>query len=111
MSRDEHSRLEHLDRAREQRAQSPIKVTVLSLTFRFEVVSMINADQSDMCNTYSALRSFTRDNSSPQQIKQRGYYMIDSSYTVPSDPNSMRDNGPLRNAEYYIADQADLTLK
>lgn len=33
--------------------------------------------------------------------------MIDSSYTVPSNPNSMRDNGPLRNAEYYVNDQAD----
>ncbi len=65
---------------------------------------MINAEQSQLCNTYSALRPFVRDNSSPQQLRKRGYYMIDSSYTVPSNPNSMRDNGPLRNAEYYVVD-------
>ncbi len=28
--------------------------------------------------------------------------MIDSSYLVASDPNSMRDNGPTRNAQYYF---------
>ena len=37
--------------------------------------------------------------------------MIDSSYTIPSNPNSMRDNGPLRNAEYYITDEADKTMR
>jgi hypothetical protein len=37
--------------------------------------------------------------------------MIDSSYTIPSNPCSMRDNGPLRNAEYYINDAADQTMK
>ena len=33
--------------------------------------------------------------------------MIDSSYTIPSNPNTMRDNGPLRNAEYSFQDEAD----
>eukprot|EP00349_Pseudokeronopsis_sp_Brazil_P004911 CAMPEP_0202958496 /NCGR_PEP_ID=MMETSP1396-20130829/2830_1 /ASSEMBLY_ACC=CAM_ASM_000872 /TAXON_ID= /ORGANISM="Pseudokeronopsis sp., Strain Brazil" /LENGTH=60 /DNA_ID=CAMNT_0049676605 /DNA_START=129 /DNA_END=311 /DNA_ORIENTATION=+ len=60
-----------------------------------------------MCTTHSALRHYIRDNSSPQQQKQRGYYMVDSSYTVPCNPNTMRDNGPLRNAEYYVVDPAD----
>jgi hypothetical protein len=28
--------------------------------------------------------------------------MIDSTYMVASDPNSMRDTGPVRNAEYRV---------
>jgi hypothetical protein len=45
-----------------------------------------------------------RDNSSPQQLKKRGFYMVDSSYTVPSNPNTMRDGGPCRNAVYHLND-------
>lgn len=37
--------------------------------------------------------------------------MIDSSYLVPSDPNSMRDSGPLRNAVYTLVDPADEDLR
>lgn len=37
--------------------------------------------------------------------------MIDSSYTVASNPNTMRDNGPLRNAEYFIDDKADQIMR
>lgn len=33
--------------------------------------------------------------------------MVDSSYTVACNPNSMRDNGPLRNAIYKIRDMAE----
>lgn len=48
-----------------------------------------------------------RDNSSPQQLKKRGFYMVDSSYTIPCNPNSMRDSGPLRNAQYVVHDPAE----
>ena len=37
--------------------------------------------------------------------------MIDSTYTVPSDPNTMRDTGPLRNAEYTTVDHVDEMLR
>ncbi len=33
--------------------------------------------------------------------------MVDSTYTIPSNPNSMRDAGPLRNAEYILTDKAE----
>jgi len=33
--------------------------------------------------------------------------MVDSSYTIPCNPNSMRDHGPLRNAEYIVQDPAE----
>lgn len=34
--------------------------------------------------------------------------MVDSSYTVPCNPNTMRDNGPCRNAIYNLSDKAEL---
>ena len=37
--------------------------------------------------------------------------MIDSTYTVASDPNSMRDTGPVRNARYYIKDPVEESVK
>ena len=37
--------------------------------------------------------------------------MIDSTYTVPSNPNTMRDTGPSRNAEYYIRDEIESVLE
>lgn len=33
--------------------------------------------------------------------------MVDSTYLIPSNPNSMRDSGPLRNAEYVVQDPAE----
>ena len=33
--------------------------------------------------------------------------MLDSTYTVASNPNTMRDTGPLRNAQYTVTDPAD----
>lgn len=33
--------------------------------------------------------------------------MVDSSYTVPSNPNTMRDGGPCRNAVYTVNDEAE----
>lgn len=52
-------------------------------------------------------RTYLRDCGSPQNVKNKLYYMIDSTYTVPSDPNSMRDCGPTRNAEYRLYDPID----
>jgi hypothetical protein len=65
----------------------------------------LNAENSDMCNTYSAIRPYVKDNQPLQSIKSRPYFMVDSTYTVAADPNTMRDNGPLRNAQYYVKDQ------
>ena len=65
---------------------------------------MMNTENSNLCNSYSVVRPMVRDNSSPQQMRKRGFYMVDSTYTVPCNPNSMRDAGPLRNAEYIITD-------
>lgn len=67
----------------------------------------MNTDTSNLCNTYSVVRPMVRDNSSPQQIKKRGFYMVDSSYLIPSNPNSMRDSGPLRNAQYVVVDPVE----
>ena len=39
--------------------------------------------------------------------QKRGYFMVDSTYLVASDPNSMRDTGPLRNAVYSVKDSVD----
>lgn len=68
---------------------------------------MLNAETTQLCNNYSVMRPYVKDNSSPQQLKKRGFYMVDSSYTIPCNPNSMRDHGPLRNAEYVIQDPAE----
>ena len=32
--------------------------------------------------------------------------MVDSTYTVASDPNTMRDSGPTRNSIYFAKDKA-----
>ena len=37
--------------------------------------------------------------------------MLDSTYTVPSNPNTMRDTGPTRNAEYIIRDEIESVLE
>ena len=41
------------------------------------------------------------------KLKHAPYYMLDSTYTIPSNPNTMRDTGPTRNAEYIIRDDID----
>lgn len=40
-------------------------------------------------------------------LKKKGVYMLDSSYLVASNPNSMRDQGPCRNAEYDFTPSID----
>jgi hypothetical protein len=34
------------------------------------------------------------------------YYMVDSTYTVASNPNTMRDSGPTRNSIYIAKEKA-----
>lgn len=70
-------------------------------------MSVVNANSTNLCNHYAVVRPMVRDNSSPQQLKKRGFYMVDSSYTIPCNPNSMRDSGPLRNAQYVVHDPAE----
>ena len=41
------------------------------------------------------------------EAKKHPYYIIDSTYTVASDPNTMRDTGATRNALYFIRDDID----
>jgi hypothetical protein len=45
------------------------------------------------------------------EAKKSPYYLIDSTYTVASDPNTMRDTGATRNAIYYIKDDVDSYLE
>jgi hypothetical protein len=59
--------------------------------YRFELVSMINAETSDLCNTYRVVRPLIRDNTPLTDVKKRPFYMVDSTYTVASNPNTMRD--------------------
>ena len=47
----------------------------------------------------------------PFKLKHSPYYMLDSTYTVPSNPNTMRDTGPTRNAEYRVRDEIDSILE
>lgn len=68
---------------------------------------MINAKTGQQCSEYGVMRTYLRDGSSPNVVKKRPFYMIDSTYTVASDPNTMRDTGFLRNAEYKVVDPAD----
>ncbi|CDW78824.1 UNKNOWN [Stylonychia lemnae] len=45
---------------------------------------------------------FTRLNRDQRDKKQYGFYLNDSTYNNASDPNSMRDQGMVRNAPYNI---------
>jgi len=48
------------------------------------------------------IHPYHRSNLDTKALKKGSFYMIDSSYLVASDPNSMRNQGPCRNAEYYF---------
>lgn len=49
-----------------------------------------------------AVHPYHRSNLNRNSLKQGNFYMLDSTYLVASNPNSMRDQGPCRNAEYYF---------
>ena len=59
---------------------------------------MVNAKLGNHCNNYAVARTYLRDEQAPEVVKKRPFYMLDSTYTVASNPNTMRDTGPLRNA-------------
>ena len=52
--------------------------------------------------TNCMLRPYVKENRDLNTKKDSRYFMIDSSYLIPSDPNTMRDGGPARNSEYYF---------
>lgn len=52
--------------------------------------------------TATSIRPFNKTNVNQNLLKKGNFYMIDSTYLVASNPNTMRDNGPCRNAEYYV---------
>jgi len=45
---------------------------------------------------------YVRLNQEAYNLKKMGGYINDSSYSNACDPNSMRDQGGLRNATYHI---------
>lgn len=67
----------------------------------------MNAKVGTNCSNYAVARTYLRDGQAPEVVKKRPFYMLDSTYTVASNPNTMRDTGPLRNAQYKVADPAD----
>ena len=74
---------------------------------RFDTVSLMTAENGNSCNNYALIRPYIRDNHIVRESYERPYYMIDSTYTVASDPNSMRDTGPTRNARYVLNDSIE----
>jgi len=73
-------------------------------------VSELNAQTGSQCNNYAVMRTYIRDAQPPAVVKKRPFYMVDSTYTVASNPNTMRDTGPIRNAQYRVYDPADIEL-
>ena len=53
----------------------------------------------------TVIHPYHRSNLDQKLLKKGNFYMIDSTYLVASNPNSMRDQGPCRNAEYYFRPQ------
>ena len=78
---------------------------------RFVLATAVHAKYRDSCNSYTVIRQFVKDNKLPLKIKRSPYYMLDSTYTVPSNPNTMRDTGPTRNADYRLRDEIDSLLE
>ena len=56
----------------------------------------------------STVHAFHRSNLDRKLLKRGNYYMIDSTYLIASNPNTMRDQGPWRNAEYYFVPWSEL---
>jgi hypothetical protein len=79
--------------------------------FRFAIASALNAKYGHSCSNYAVVRNFVKDSKMPLKLKNTPYYMLDSTYTVPSNPNTMRDTGPTRNAEYVVRDEIESALE
>lgn len=61
-----------------------------------------NTGFSNASAATTTIHPYHRSNLDRKLLKKGNFYMIDSTYLVASDPNSMRDQGPCRNAEYYF---------
>ena len=62
-------------------------------------------ESTGFTNTTAAgatIHPYHRSNLDRKLLKKGNFYMLDSTYLVASDPNSMRDQGPCRNAEYHF---------
>lgn len=81
-----------------------------ALRQKFAIASALNAKVSNSCNNYAVVRKYIKDPRLLFEAKKSPYYLIDSTYTVASDPNTMRDTGATRNAVYYIRDDVDSYL-
>jgi hypothetical protein len=84
--------------------------SILTKVYRFAIASALNAKVSNSCNNYAVVRKYIKDPRLLFEAKKSPYYLIDSTYTVASDPNTMRDTGATRNALYYIRDDVDSYL-
>lgn len=73
---------------------------------RFNLIRLVNA-QAGQCSSYGTVRAYVRDSQPALVAKARPFYMLSSSYTVASDPNTMRNQGEIRNAQYRISDHAE----
>ena len=60
-----------------------------------------NTATSCFCNS-NYVAPYLRYNRDYRELKRLGFYFNDSTYLNASDPNSMRDQGMVRNAEYNI---------
>ena len=77
---------------------------------RFALASALNAKYGHACSNSGVVRQFVKDSRMSMKLKHAPYYMLDSTYTIPSNPNTMRDTGPTRNAEYIIRDDIDSVI-
>jgi len=50
----------------------------------------------------ATIHPYHRSNLDRKMLTKGNFYMLDSTYLVASDPNTMRDQGPCRNAEYLF---------
>ena len=74
----------------------------LGNTQKFYNVALKHVEGDTGFSSSKMLRPYVRHNRDHFVTKTTPYYMLDSTYLVASDPNSMRDNGPCRNAEYVF---------
>lgn len=57
---------------------------------------------SNNTSATNTIHAYHRSNLDRKLLNREKFHMIDSSYLVASDPNTMRNLGPCRNAEYYF---------
>jgi hypothetical protein len=65
-----------------------------------------NTGFSNTSGTTGTIHPYHRSNLDRKLLKKGNFYMLDSTYLVASNPNTMRDMGPCRNAEYHFSPSA-----